>query len=83
MPVAVVRRPAQTIPRTVRLDDLVSMNPAAALSSRESVEVVVRISRAGTAMAHPGDWEWHSQTIDLGGQTEPLKLIAQLSPPAD
>jgi cytochrome c-type biogenesis protein CcmH len=82
MPFAVVRRPAAGFPRTVRLDDAVSMNPAARLSSAAEVEVVVRISRAGTAMAHPGDWEWHSGPIHLADLGDPLELHATPSPPA-
>jgi len=82
MPYAVVRRPAGTFPLTVRLDDAVSMNPAAPLSSVGEVEIVVRISQAGTAMAHPGDWEWRSPPITLSGVIEPLSLNATLAPPA-
>ena len=81
MPFAVVRRPAGELPRTIRLDDAVSMNPAAPLSNAVEVEVVVRLSRTGTAMAHPGDWEWHSDPVMLADLTAPLKLRATLKPP--
>ncbi|HEY5645855.1 MAG TPA: c-type cytochrome biogenesis protein CcmI [Pseudomonadales bacterium] len=82
MPFAVVRRPVDGLPRTVRLDDAVSMNPAAPLSSAETIEVVVRVSRAGTAMAHPGDWEWRSEPLRLADFAEPVVLEATLRPPA-
>ena len=81
MPFAVVRRPSVKLPLTVRLDDAVSMNPAAGLSQAEEIEVVVRLSRSGTAMAQPGDWEWRSQAIKLADLERPLQLVAPLRPP--
>jgi len=81
MPFAVVRRPAGDLPRTIRLDDAVSMNPAAPLSSADAVEIVVRFSRSGTAAAHPGDWEWRSGPVALNTLSEPLPLSASLQPP--
>lgn len=82
MPFAVVRRPATDFPRTVRLDDAVSMNPALPLSAASEIEVVVRLSLSGTAMAHPGDWEWQSEPLVIAGTDEPQKLSAVLEPPA-
>ena len=79
-PFAVVRRPAAPLPEAVRLDDLVSMNPAAPLSSAREVEVVARISLTGAAAPHPGDWEWRSQPLSLA-TAQPLTLTAQLAPP--
>ena len=81
MPYAVVRRPAHLVPGTVRLDDAVSMNPALPLSSASVVEVVVRLSQAGTAMAHPGDWEWVSDPVTLAEAAAPRQLEATLLPP--
>ena len=80
MPFAVVRRPVTALPRTVRLDDAVSMNPALPLSAASEIEVVVRLSRSGTAMAHPGDWEWRSEPLTTGAD-EAVQLSAVLSPP--
>jgi len=82
MPFAVVRRPVGSFPLSIRLDDAVSMNPAAPLSGAQTVEVVVRLSRSGTPMAHPGDWEWQSQPLTLAGQDAPTELHAVLRPPA-
>ncbi len=82
MPFAVVRRPVEALPGSIRLDDAVSMNPAAPLSSADAVEVVVRLSRSGTAMSHPGDWEWHSEPLKLADQPAPTALRAILRPPA-
>ncbi len=82
MPFAVVRRPVGGFPGTIRLDDAVSMNPAAPLSGAREVEVVVRLSRSGTAMAHPGDWEWRSSPLRLDGGGGPFSLTATLKPPS-
>ena len=82
IPFAVVRRPAAGAPETIRLDDAVSMNPAAPLSAAGEVEVVVRLSRTGTAMAHPGDWEWHSEPLKLANTGGPVRLTATLKPPS-
>jgi cytochrome c-type biogenesis protein CcmH len=81
MPFAVVRRPAGGFPRTVRLDDAVSMNPALPLSAATEIEVVVRLSRSGTAMAHPGDWEWRSEPLSSANEDEPRQLSVSLNPP--
>jgi cytochrome c-type biogenesis protein CcmH len=83
MPYAVVRRPAPALPLTVRLDDAVSMNPAAALSKAGEVEVVVRLSLTGAPMSHPGDWEWHSDPIRVADLPTPLRLNVELEPPPD
>ena len=81
MPYAVVRRPGAQLPAMVRLDDAVSMNPAQALSQASEVEVVVRLSRSGSAMAQPGDWEWRSATVNIPSLEAPLKLEARLRAP--
>jgi len=82
MPLTVVRRPLDEPPPHIRLDDAVSMNPAVPLSSVDTVEVVVRVSLAGTVMAHPGDWEWRSQPLALSVAQRVLNLTVSLSPPS-
>ena len=81
MPYAVLRRPASQLPDTFRLDDAVSMNPALPLSMAERIEVVVRVSRAGTATAHPGDWQWRSEPLAVADAEAPIALQAELQPP--
>ena len=81
MPYAVLRRPASQLPDTFRLDDAVSMNPAVPLSMAERIEVVVRVSRAGTATAHPGDWQWRSEPLAVGDAEAPVALQAEIGPP--
>ncbi|MEM6708568.1 MAG: c-type cytochrome biogenesis protein CcmI [Pseudomonadota bacterium] len=82
MPFAVVRRPGPDYPRSVRLDDLVSMNPARPLSTADAIEVVVRLSRSGRPQKQPGDWEWQSATVELAENDRPVALEAALAPPA-
>ncbi len=81
MPYAVLRRPVSQLPDTFRLDDAVSMNPAVPLSMAQHIEVVVRVSRAGTATAHPGDWQWRSEPLAVADAKAPFALQAELSPP--
>ena len=81
MPYAVVRRPAAILPQTLRLDDAVSMSSARPLSAAEAVQVVARISLAGTAAGHPGDWEWLSPSLTLTNASAPIALQAELRPP--
>ena len=52
MPYAVVRRPVSMLPMSVRLDDTASMS-GAKLSGADAVQVVVRLSTSGAAMAAP------------------------------
>ncbi len=79
MPYAVVRRPADALPVSVRLDDTVSMS-GLKLSSAEQIQVVVRLSRSGNPAAGPGDWEWQSGSLDPGEVNEPVTLQARLAP---
>ena len=81
MPYAVVRRPGPDFPAQVRLDDLVSMNPAAPLSSAPAVEVIVRASVTGTARRSPDDWQWSSKTLSFADGQRQHSLVAELSPP--
>jgi len=80
MPYAVVRRPALMVPFTVTMDDLVSMSGERNLSSADEFEVVVRLSRSGTAMAQSDDWQWLSEPMKLA-PTGSLSVTAGLAPP--
>lgn len=81
MPYAVVRRPAGLLPVSVRLDDTASMSDELRLSAAAEFEVVVRLSRSGTATAGPGDWEWHSEVLRVDNLQAPVRLAAALQPP--
>ena len=78
MPYAAVRRPAAMLPFTVLLDDLVSMSEQRVLSAAEEFEVVVRLSRSGTAQAQSDDWVWRSGTLTLQDYKAGKKLQAAL-----
>jgi cytochrome c-type biogenesis protein CcmH len=82
MPYAVVRRPADLLPVSVRLDDTVSMSQDLRLSAAAQIEVVVRLSRSGMPTAHPGDWEWQSEVLQVAALGSPLRLTAVLQPQA-
>lgn len=57
MPVAVRRYPLQALPATVTLSDADSPMPTQPLSAHAQVEVLARLSRAGTASHTEGDLE--------------------------
>ena len=65
MPVAVERHAATDLPLTATLDDRDSPMPTATLSSQREVELVARVSQAGTAMPQPGDLESTPVRIQL------------------
>ena len=78
MPYAAVRRPAAMLPFTVLLDDLVSMSEQRVLSAAEEFEVMVRLSRSGTAQAQSDDWVWRSGTFTAQDYKAGKKLEAAL-----
>lgn len=78
MPYAAVRRPATMLPFTVLLDDLVSMSEQRVLSAAEEFEVMVRLSRSGTAQAQSDDWVWRSGTLTVQDYKAGKKLQAAL-----
>lgn len=55
MPLAILRKQVKDLPLAFRLDDSLSMSPAARLSSSARVLVAARISRSGEALPQPGD----------------------------
>lgn len=57
MPLAILRTKVSELPYSFKLDDSLSMSPAAKLSGASSVVVTARISRSGQAVAQPGDLE--------------------------
>ncbi|KAA1174818.1 c-type cytochrome biogenesis protein CcmI [Marinobacter salinexigens] len=56
-PLAIARLSASSLPVEVRLDDSRSMSPQAKISAVDEVLITARLSRSGTAMAQPGDWQ--------------------------
>ena len=66
------------LPVTVLLDDLVSMSERRVLSAAEEFEVMVRLSRSGTAQAQADDWVWRSGTLTKQDYIAGKKLQAVL-----
>ncbi|OZG71042.1 c-type cytochrome biogenesis protein CcmI [Hahella sp. CCB-MM4] len=74
MPVAVTRVRVQDLPLTLTLDDSMSMGPMAKLSSVEQVEIVARISKAGTPKPQSGDMEGLVGPVQVRGQDQPVQI---------
>ncbi len=72
MPLAILRKKVSDLPLDFRLDDSMSLSPAANLSSTTQVVVGARISKTGNAMPAPGDWEATSAPVAVG--TRGLRL---------
>lgn len=68
MPLAILKRTAGELPLQFRLDDTMSMGPAAKLSTAGRVVVGARISRSGTAAPQSGDLEATSVPAAVGGE---------------
>lgn len=73
MPVSIVRASKKDLPFTFRLDDSTSPMPSRKLSDLETVVIVARLSRSGTAMPGSGDLEGMSQPVKPG--TEGLTIV--------
>ncbi|MCP9446040.1 MAG: c-type cytochrome biogenesis protein CcmI [Nitrospira sp.] len=73
MPVSIVRATKKDLPFTFRLDDSTSPMPSRKLSDLETVVIVARLSRSGTAMPGSGDLEGMSQPIKPG--TEGITIV--------
>jgi cytochrome c-type biogenesis protein CcmH len=73
MPLAILRTTARDLPRDFKLDDSMSMTPAARLSNATDVIVEARISKSGNATSTPGDLVGSSGSIKPG--TRGLSLV--------
>ncbi|CAD5366356.1 Cytochrome c heme lyase subunit CcmH [Rubrivivax sp. A210] len=72
IPLALLRKQVRDLPLDFRLDDSLAMSPAARLSGSPQVVVGARISKSGSAVPAPGDWQVASDPVALG--TQGLKL---------
>jgi cytochrome c-type biogenesis protein CcmH len=66
MPLAILRKQVKDLPFEFKLDDSLSMSPAALLSAAGRVIVGARISKSGQAMPQPGDLEGQSAPVQVG-----------------
>lgn len=74
MPLAILRLRVSDLPRPFVLDDSNAMSPDATLSRASAVQVEIRISRAGTATAQPGDLS--GVLPDVAVPSDGLELVA-------
>ena len=79
MPLAILKGTASELPRTFALTDAMAMTPAQTLSMAKSVVVEARISKAGNAMAQPGDLRGSSAPMQPGA-TNVRIVIDQVVP---
>ncbi len=77
MPLAVTRVRVADLPLTVTLNDSMAMGPMAKLSSVTEVEVIARVSKAGTPQPQSGDIEGLTGPIVLRDQTQPLPVVIE------
>ena len=80
VPLAIARLNASDLPLTLKLTNAMSMAPGMNLQSAEQLELVARLSKAGTPVPQPGDWQITSGPILLSESdtvTYPL-VIAEL-----
>ena len=75
MPLAIKRLTRGELPARITLDESLAMNPAMTLASAPQVEVVARVSFAGTAAAAPGDIEGSLGPVKPGAEGEPLSVV--------
>ena len=65
-PLAIQRLRVRDLPLIVTLDDATSMSPALRLSTATEVVIGARISKAGAALAQPGDLQGLSPAVAVG-----------------
>ncbi|MGH6623673.1 MAG: c-type cytochrome biogenesis protein CcmI [Burkholderiaceae bacterium] len=72
MPLAIMRAQVKDLPLAFKLDDTLSMSPAAKISGVKDVVVTARVSRSGSATPQSGDLEGASAAVSVG--TEALTI---------
>jgi cytochrome c-type biogenesis protein CcmH len=74
MPLAILRKKVSELPLDFKLDDSLAMSPAANLSSAPEVVVGARISKSGSAVPQPGDWQALSAPMKPGATGVNLEI---------
>lgn len=77
MPLAISKFPVSELPKTVRLDKSMAMAPGMDLTSAPQLEVVARVSKSGSPMAAPGDWQAAQGPLSLTEIKAPLALVIE------
>nr|WP_298414851.1 c-type cytochrome biogenesis protein CcmI [uncultured Halomonas sp.] len=73
-PLALERATVADLPLEVTLDDSDAMAPSARLSQVDEVQLTVRISSSGQAMAQPGDLTGQAGPIKLDDRNGPIEI---------
>ncbi|HTP46735.1 MAG TPA: c-type cytochrome biogenesis protein CcmI [Casimicrobiaceae bacterium] len=79
VPLAVLRLPAQELPRDFTLDDSMGMAPGAKLSAAQAVVVEARVSKTGNALPQAGDLSGKSAAVKPGARNVRI-VIDQIVP---
>ena len=74
VPLAVLRRPASTLPFDFKLDDSLAPNPAFRLSLAPQLVIGARLGPGDAASPQPGDWLAASQTVPANAHGVRLEL---------
>ncbi len=78
MPLAMARRKVSDLPVTVRLDNSMAMIPQMSLSAFPRVEIVARVSKAGSATPVAGDLTGTSDALAVGQDRSASVLISSV-----
>ena len=68
IPLAMMRLKAADLPASFLLNDALAMTPSAKLSAHQRVVIGARVSKAGDAIAKPGDLEGFSAEVAVGSK---------------
>lgn len=74
VPLAVLRKQASDLPLEFTLDDSLAMSQAAKLSSAAEIVIGARISKSGSAMPQPGDFQALSAPVSVGTRGVNLEI---------
>lgn len=77
MPLAISKFPVSELPKTVRLDKTMAMAPGMDITSAPQLEVVARVSKSGSPMSAPGDWQAAQGPLTLTEIKAPLALVIE------
>jgi cytochrome c-type biogenesis protein CcmH len=77
MPLAILRKQVKDLPFEFKLDDSLSMSPAALLSAAGRVVVGARVSKSGQAMPQTGDLEGLSAPVQVGASGVVVEIASK------
>lgn len=73
MPLAIIRLQVKDLPTSFKLDESMAMAPGMSIGKFPELVVGARVSKSGSAMPAPGDWE--SPLLSAKGGASDLKLV--------